>query len=78
MAGYPPFEDEDPIRIMRMHRYDQPIPLKEITDIGQPLSDFISRTLSKKPENRFRDDLEMKNVLMEIADSCTLTNPTSE
>ncbi len=61
LSGSPPFEDEDPGRVAKMHRYDPPEPLPP--SIHPALSEVVMRALAKKPEERFAHAGEMKSAI---------------
>ncbi len=65
LAGSPPFEDEDPGRVAKMHRYDRPEPLPR--SVNPALAEIVLRALSKKPEERFADAREMLDSLSRIS-----------
>ena len=55
LAGEPPFNEEDPEKVMDMHLNDKHEPLAEIFKISnfpKDFSDFIDRLIAKEPEKR--------------------------
>lgn len=55
LAGEPPFNEEDPEKVMDMHLNDKHEPLAEIFKISnfpKDFSDFIDRLIAKEPDQR--------------------------
>jgi serine/threonine protein kinase len=65
LSGSPPFEDEDPKRVMSMHRYDEPEPLPG--DIHPAVRGIVRKAMAKKPEDRFQDATEMMRAISAAA-----------
>ncbi len=67
LAGSPPFTDEDPGRVAKMHRFDEPEPLPP--SVHPALSEVVRRAMAKRPEERFADASEMRAALGRAARS---------
>lgn len=54
LAGRPPFDANDSVELARMHREDQPLPLREVrADLPREVETFIQQAMSKEPADRF-------------------------
>jgi serine/threonine protein kinase len=53
VAGVPPFHDENPVKVMRSHLFEQVPPLKSPSLQGTPLEAVIMRVLEKDRHARF-------------------------
>jgi serine/threonine-protein kinase len=64
ISGEFPFEDEDPDRVLKMHRYDEPMPIMNFADVPQRVWDIINKALKKNPEDRFQSAPEMRSDIL--------------
>ncbi|NPV40715.1 MAG: serine/threonine protein kinase [Anaerolineae bacterium] len=56
LAGRPPFDADDSVELARMHREDQPLPLRNLrADLPREVEAFIQQAMSKEPADRFAD-----------------------
>jgi serine/threonine protein kinase len=57
LAGQPPFEHKNPVRVVQLHAMEVPRALDLIVpDVPPPLADIVGRMLAKSPEARPRLD----------------------
>lgn len=56
LAGSPPFIDENPLNVARMHLETKPAP---IDGISEPVSRVLDRSLMKQPEQRYATATDM-------------------
>jgi serine/threonine protein kinase len=66
LAGHPPFRADSPYAVLRRVNDDVPRSLREVnSQVPDWMEGFISRLLSKKPEDRWQTAREMADVLKE-------------
>jgi serine/threonine-protein kinase len=61
LAGEPPFMDGSPVELGLRHLQDSPPPLPD--EVPQALREIVSRSLAKRPADRFGDGREMAAAL---------------
>jgi serine/threonine protein kinase len=66
LSGSLPFEDDEPERVLKMHRFDDPPRLVPRRSVPEGLVGLVSRAMAKKPEDRFRDAAHMGSELVSI------------
>jgi uncharacterized RDD family membrane protein YckC len=60
LAGRPPFDGSNPIRILQGHLREQPPPLAKVAPaVPRPLARMLERMLEKDPERRFQSYEEL-------------------
>ncbi|TWU08735.1 Serine/threonine-protein kinase PknB [Symmachiella macrocystis] len=84
LAGHPPFDAENPVKIMMMHAQD---PVSPISGVDERLTAIIEKGLAKKPVDRFqtpadlvdrlRDWLTIRELQQEI-EALRQTRPTGD
>lgn len=68
LAGAPPFDDTDPVRVATAHQHDPVPPLAEQAPATPPaLTETVERALAKSPAERFADAGEMRAALARVA-----------
>ena len=60
LAGQLPFVTEDPMELIHCHLAKQPLPLCEIREIPQVISDIVMKLLAKNPEERYQSAAGLK------------------
>ena len=63
LEGYPPFEGENYFQLIWKHSNEEPPPLRG--DAPERLKEVVLRTLSKEPDNRPANMLELEEALLE-------------
>lgn len=65
VAGRPPFEGENPLSVLLSHVTDDPPDLRKIsmTAVSEGFVKVIEKSLSKNPEDRFNNAIEMRQAL---------------
>lgn len=53
-SGVRPFSSDDPFRMIHFHLAKEVVPLKDVKDIPEALSQIIQKLLNKEPDNRFQ------------------------
>ena len=67
VTGWLPFEDESEYKVMKGHLEHKPRPPWEVNDeVPKSLGNLILKSLSKKPEGRFRSVKEFSEALNKI------------
>jgi hypothetical protein len=61
LAGHAPFEDDDPVAVLRKQIREPPPPLPD--SIDPKIRAFVSRMLAKDPDDRFASATEAREVL---------------
>lgn len=65
LTGKLPFEASEASELARMHRQDQPVPLRQINPtIPEPLEQITLKVLSKEPSARYRTADQLGRVLL--------------
>jgi serine/threonine-protein kinase len=68
LTGRPPFESENPIKVMIAHASQDVVPPRQHNgDITQEFEEIILRCLEKDPEHRFQDVASLQRALREMA-----------
>jgi eukaryotic-like serine/threonine-protein kinase len=66
-SGKLPFDAEESIELARMHREEEPKPLKKFApDIPESLNKLVMQAISKEPEKRFKDGAAIRSALENI------------
>ncbi len=66
-AGQTPFDAEDSVELARKHREEIPVPIRKVRPGFSPdLERFVSKTLSKQPQERYADGEAFVNALLEV------------
>jgi len=60
LAGQLPFVTEDPMELIHCHLAKQPLPLCEIREVPQVISDIVMKLLAKNPEERYQSAAGLK------------------
>ncbi|MEG4342384.1 AAA family ATPase [Microcoleus sp. A003_D6] len=60
LAGQLPFAIEDPMELIHCHLAKQPVPLCEIREIPQVISDIVMKLLAKNAEERYQSAAGLK------------------
>ncbi|WP_333131974.1 AAA family ATPase [Microcoleus sp. Pol11C3] len=60
LAGQLPFVTEDPMELIHCHLAKQPLPLGEIREIPQVISDIVMKLLAKNAEERYQSAAGLK------------------
>ncbi len=60
LAGQLPFAIEDPMELVHCHLAKQPLPLCEISEIPQVISDIVMKLLAKNAEERYQSAAGLK------------------
>ncbi len=65
VAGRPPFEGENPLSVLLSHVTDDPPDLRKVsmTALSEGFVKVIEKSLSKNPEHRFNNAIEMRQAL---------------
>ena len=68
LTGRPPFESDNPIRMMIAHASQEVAPLRQHNgEIPAELEEIVLRCLEKDPDHRFQDVTELQRALREVA-----------
>jgi tetratricopeptide (TPR) repeat protein/tRNA A-37 threonylcarbamoyl transferase component Bud32 len=69
LTGKPPFQGDDPVRIIFSHVHDYPVPPAKLDPkIPQALSECIMQLLEKDPDKRYRSAADLLDSLKKIAE----------
>ena len=60
LAGQLPFAIEDPMELIHCHLAKQPLPLCEIREFPQVISDIVMKLLAKTAEERYQSEAGLK------------------
>lgn len=75
LTGQPPFVRETAMELLVAHMHSAPEPIRDFRpEVPPDLEDILLRCLSKKPEERFRNVLELDQALAE----CSVGEPWSQ
>src|SRR5690606_15307240 len=66
LAGRPPFDADDPVKLLRMQMKEPPPPLP--ASIPAPVRRFVERLLAKRPDERYPNATETRRVLERIVE----------
>jgi hypothetical protein len=81
LAGRPPFDNEDPLVILRAHAGDPPPTLKQAApgrSFAPELEAIVGRALAKRPEDRFGSATDMITALDEVLKLLEPPTPTPQ
>ena len=66
-TGHPPFDYQQPIKVMVAHVSEPPRPLRELNpEIPEELEEIILRCLEKQPEDRVQDAATLREMLEQV------------
>lgn len=69
LSGKPPFQGDDPIKVIFGHIHDIPTPLGKLNSkVPQALADCVMKLLEKEPEKRYRSAEDLSKTLREISE----------
>ena len=64
LSGHPPFENDDPVAVLRAQIREPPPPLPN--DVPDPVRTFVMRLLAKDPDERYPTATEARRVLASL------------
>jgi serine/threonine protein kinase/tetratricopeptide (TPR) repeat protein len=69
LSGKPPFQGDDPIKVIFGHIHDHPTPLSKLNlKIPQAIVDCVMRLLEKEPEKRYQSAVDLLKALRGISE----------
>ena len=69
LSGKPPFQGDDPIKVIFGHIHDIPAPLGKLNSkVPQALADCVMKLLEKEPEKRYRSAEDLFKTMREISE----------
>ena len=69
LAGKPPFQGDDPIKVIFGHIHDMPVPLGRLNSkVPQALADCVMKLLEKEPEKRYQSTEDLLKTMREISE----------
>jgi serine/threonine-protein kinase len=79
LVGKPPFEGEGVVRLMSMHMYLHPPPLRSrLASIPEALEKVVMKALEKRPEDRFQTMEELGAALRAVTEPSTAVVPAGD
>jgi len=69
LAGRPPFQGEDPVKVIFGHIHDTPVALSKLNSkVPQALAECIMKLLEKEPEKRYQSAENLFKTLREVSE----------
>jgi len=69
LSGKPPFQGDDPIKVIFGHIHDMPVPLGRLNSkVPQALADCVMKLLEKEPEKRYQSTEDLLKTMREISE----------
>jgi serine/threonine-protein kinase len=64
LTGRPPFDDENPLKVMMAHANRDPVPPSELRgDVPADVEQVVLRCLAKRPQDRFQSTADLATAL---------------
>lgn len=77
LAGYLPFDGEDPVQVLQLVAQADPLPLEHSRADVPELCRFIDKAMARRPDDRFQTAREMHGALIEAFGDTATTGPHS-